>query len=75
MALWDIIEAIFNTGKEIMDRRIDETYKEIDKMESTISRYEKRAARLSDSELREAFEKSDGTARVIYGRELKNRGY
>lgn len=55
MALWDIIEAIFRGGQKVTERVIDRAYEERDRMEAEISKYEVRARRLSDDELKEAF--------------------
>lgn len=75
MALWDIIEAIFRGGQKVIEKVIDRAYEERDRMESEISKYEERASRLSDDELKEAFKNADGASKVVYGRELKDRGY
>ncbi len=75
MALWDIIEAIFRGGQKVTERVVDRVYEERDRMESEVSKYEERASRLSDDELKEAFKNADGTSKVVYRRELKDRGY
>lgn len=75
MALWDIIEAIFRGGQKVTERVVDRVYEERDRLESEVSKYEARASRLSDDELKEAFKNADGTSKVAYGRELKDRGY
>ena len=75
MALWDIIEAIFMGGKKVTEKVIDRAYVERGRMESEVSKYEARASRLSDAELKEAFKNADGASKVVYGRELKDRGY
>ena len=59
-------------GKE--EEKVEEE-EEKDRMESEISKYEARASRLSDDELKEAFKNADGASKVVYGRELKDRGY
>lgn len=74
MALWDIIEAIFKGGQKVTERVVDRVYEERDRLESEVSKYEARARRLSDDELKEAFKNADGTSKVAYGRELKDRG-
>lgn len=74
MALWDIIEAIFRGGQKVTERVVDRVYEERDRLESEVSKYEARASRLSDAELKEAFKNTDGTARLVYGKELKARG-
>ncbi|MBS5799529.1 MAG: hypothetical protein KID02_07215 [Clostridiales bacterium] len=74
MALWDIIEAIFRGGQKVTEKVIDRAYEERGRMESEVSKYEARASRLSDAELKEAFKNADGTARLVYGKELKARG-
>ena len=75
MALWDIIEAIFRGGQKITEGVVDRAYEKMDKMESEISKYEVRAGRMSDNELKEAYKSADGTAKMVYVRELKDRGY
>lgn len=75
MALWDIIEAIFRGGQKVTERVVDRVYEERDRLESEVSKYEARASRLSDDELKEAYKSSDGTAKIAYARELKDRGY
>lgn len=75
MALWDIIEAIFRGGQKASNKFMDMTYEQRDRMESEVSKYEARASRLSDDELKEAFKNADGASKVVYGRELKDRGY
>lgn len=74
MALWDIIEAIFRGGQKVTEKVIDRAYEERDRMESEVSKYEARASRLSDAELKAAFKNADGTAMLVYGKELKSRG-
>lgn len=74
MALWDIIERIFRGGQKVTEKVIDRAYEERGRMESEVSKYEVRASRLSDAELKEAFKNADGTARLVYGKELKARG-
>lgn len=73
MALWDIIEAIFRGGQKVSEKVIDRAYEKMDKMESEVSKYEIKASRLSDDELKEAYGRADGTARLVYGKELKVR--
>ncbi|MBS5317666.1 MAG: hypothetical protein KHY44_14915 [Clostridiales bacterium] len=75
MALWDIIEAIFRGGQKATNKFMDIAYEQRDRMESEVSKCEARASRLSDDELKEAFKNADGTSKVAYGRELKDRGY
>lgn len=74
MALWDIIEAIFRGGQKVSEKVIDRAYEKMDRMETEVSKYEVKASRLSNDELKEAYRRADGTARLVYGKELKARG-
>ena len=75
MALWDIIEAIFRGGKKISEQVVDRAYDKMDKMESEVNKYQTKASRMSDNELKEVYKSADGTVKMVYARELKDRRY
>lgn len=75
MALWDIIEKIFNIGVNVGSKVIERAEDQYFDMQDKVDKLEKYAGQLTDEQLKTRFKSSDGWEKSIYGRELKNRGY
>ena len=74
MALWDIIEKIFNIGANVGSKVVERAEDRYYDMQDRVDKLEKYASGLTDEQLKERFKGSESWEKSIYGRELRNRG-